>query len=319
MDRNGLILVMGGIAADILVSPKTGLKLGTDVPAVIQVCPGGTAANFGFWCSLLGQESGLIGAIGQDSLADIALSDLNEAGVHIFVESHQNLMTACIINLVSPSGEKSFITQRGADEAIPPEIITEELMAKAKWLHISGYALYSEMSRPAAEKAIRLALAGGVPVSMDPSSWYPLEEYGVSRFLNHVRKSALLLPNYEEGVVLVGRKSPEEMAAELLDYASYVVVKLGPAGCVIAKEGCVQVCPTEAVEDPVDTTGAGDCFNAAFLCEFLREGDMWSAACFANSLAGKVVTTVGARPNVNIARGWIESLDTDRGKKGRRI
>ena len=39
---------------------------------------------------------------------------------------------------------------------------------------------------------------------------------------------------------------------------------------------------------------------------------MWSAACFANSLAGKVVTTVGARPNVNIARGWIESLDTDR-------
>ena len=102
-------------------------------------------------------------------------------------------------NLVSPSGEKSFITQRGADEAIPPEIITEELMAKAKWLHISGYALYSEMSRPAAEKAIRLALAGGVPVSMDPSSWYPLEEYGVSRFLNHVRKSALLLPNYEEG------------------------------------------------------------------------------------------------------------------------
>lgn len=319
MDRNGLILVMGGIAADILVSPKTGLKLGTDVPAVIQVCPGGTAANFGFWCSLLGQESGLIGAIGQDSLADIALSDLNEAGVRVFVESHQNLMTACIINLVSPSGEKSFITQRGADEAIPPEIITEELMAKAKWLHISGYALYSEMSRPAAEKAIRLALAGGVPVSMDPSSWYPLEEYGVSRFLNHARKSALLLPNYEEGVVLVGRKSPEEMAAELLDYASYVVVKLGPAGCVIAKEGYVQVCPTEAVEDPVDTTGAGDCFNAAFLCEFLREGDMWSAACFANSLAGKVVTTVGARPNVNIARGWIESLDKDRGKKGRRI
>jgi sugar/nucleoside kinase (ribokinase family) len=314
-DRNGLILAMGGIATDILVSPKTEPKPGTDVPAIIQARPGGTASNFAFWCSLLGQESGLVGAIGRDALADIALSDLNEAGVSVLVESHQNLMTACIINLVGPSGEKSFITQRGADEAIPPEIITERLMAKAKWLHIGGYMLYSDVSRPAAEEAIRLALAGGVPISIDPSSWYPLEEYGVSRFLSHARNSTLLMPNYEEGMILVGRKPPEEMAVELLDYASHVVVKLGQDGCVIAKEGYVQVCPTEAVEDPVDTTGAGDCFDAAFVCEFLREGDMWSAACFANSLAGKVVTTIGARPDVSIARGWVKSLEQDMRKK----
>ncbi len=306
---------MGGIAADILVSPKTEPKPGTDVPAVIQVRPGGTASNFAFWCSLLGQESGLVGATGRDALADIALSDVNESGVSVFVESHQNLMTACIINLVGPSGEKSFITQRGADEAIPLEIIAEELMAKAKWLHVAGYAFYSSVSRPAAEKAIKLALANGVPVSIDPSSWYPLKEYGVSRFFSHARDSTLLMPNYEEGAILVGRKPPDEMAVELLGYASHVVVKLGQDGCVIAEEGCVKVCPTEAVEDPVDTTGAGDCFNAAFVCEFLREGDMWTAACFANSLAGKVVATVGARPDVSIARGWVESLEQDTRKK----
>jgi len=311
-DANSLILAMGGIAVDILVFPKAEPKPGTDTPATIQVCPGGTAANFAFWCSLLGQESGLIGAVGHDALADIALSDLNEAGVHVFVEFHQDKRTACIVNLVDASGEKSFITQRGADEAIPPEIITEELLAKAKWLHIGGYAFYSDISRPAAEKAIRLAPACGVSVSVDPSSWYPLREYGVSRFLRAAENATLLMPNYEEGVVLVGRKPPEEMAAELLNYAPHVVVKLGPKGCVIAKEGCVRVCPTEARENPVDTTGAGDCFNAAFISEFLRQGDMWTAACLGNSLAGKIVTMAGARPDISIAKEWVESLGKDR-------
>ncbi len=314
-DADGLILTIGGITADIMVFPETKPKPGTDVPATIQVHPGGVASNFAFWCSLLGQDVGLIGAVGQDALADIALSGLSEAGVNVFVKSHRSLRTACVVNLVGASGEKTFITQRGADEAIPHEIITDELIAKAKWLHIGGYVLYSDVSRPAAEKAMRLALANEVPMSIDPCSWYPLREYGISRFLSTAAHSTLLIPNYDEGVTLVGKKSPEKMASELLDYAPYVVVKLGRDGCVIAAEGCVKVCSTEAVDDPVDTTGAGDSFNAAFVSEFLRSGDMWSAACFANSLAGRVVTTVGARPDVSTARAWIGCLEQERRKR----
>lgn len=314
-DANGLILTMGGITADITVFPETEPKSGTDVPASIEVHPGGVASNFAFWCSLFGQDAGLICGVGEDALADIALSGLNDAGVSIFGKSHGNLRTGCVVNLVDASGEKFFITQRGADEAIPPEIITEELIAGAKWLHIGGYAFYSDVSRPAAEKAIQLALAGGVPISIDPSSWYPLKEYGVSRFLSEAGGCALLIPNYDEGMTLVGRKSPCEMALDLLSYAPHVVVKLGRDGCVIAKEGYVRVCPTETVENPVDTTGAGDSFNAAFVSEFLRSGDMWSAACIANALAGKVVTIVGARPDVSTARAWIAELEQETRKR----
>lgn len=312
-----MILTMGGVAADILVSLKAEPKPGTDVSAAIQVRPGGTASNVAFWCLLLGHESGVLGATGKDALRDIAVSDLTEAGVNLFLESHDDLMTACVINLVGPRGEKSFIAQRAADEAISPEIITDDIMEQAKWLHIGGYALYSDLSRPAAEKAMELALSRGVPVSLDPSSWYPLEEFGVSRFLNYARHSTLLMPNYEEGAVLVGKKPPEKMAAEFLDYAPHVVVKLGQDGCVVANERCVRVCPTEPVKDPVDTTGAGDCFNAAFICKFLTHEDMWLAACFANSLAGKVVTVMGARPDVSVARDWVKSLEYAPGKKGR--
>jgi sugar/nucleoside kinase (ribokinase family) len=306
-----LILAMGGITADIMVFPKTKPKPGTDIPATIEVHSGGVASNFAFWCSLLGQDAGLIGGVGEDILADIALSGLNEAGVNVFVKSHESLRTACVVNLVGESGEKSFITQRGADEAISQEIITEQLISKAKWLHVGGYALYSDISRPATEKAIQLALANGVPVSVDPSSWYPLREYGVSRFLSAAKGRTLLIPNYDEATTLVGRKSPEGMALDLLSYAPYVVVKLGREGCVIAKENCVQICPTETVENPVDTTGAGDSFNAAFISKFIQSGDMWAAACFANSLAGKVVTTVGARPDVKTARAWIKSVEQE--------
>jgi len=80
------------------------------------------------------------------------------------------------------------------------------------------------------------------------------------------------MPNYEEGMILVGRKPPEEMAVELLDYASHVVVKLGQDGCVIAKEGYVQVAPQKRWRIRLILPGAGDCFDAAFVWSFSVKG-----------------------------------------------
>lgn len=290
-----------------MVFSRTDPKPGSDAPGIIEIHPGGVAANFAFWASLLGQESGLIGTVGRDVLAELVLSDLREVGVRLLTSAHPSLGTACVVNLIGAAGEKSFITQRAADEHISPEAVTEELISRATWLHVGGYALYADASRTATQKAIDLALSYRVPVSLDPCSWYPLSQFGVERFLEIARTATILMPNCDEGRVLVDKRDPCDIATELLRYVPHVALKLGRDGCVIAEDGNARVCPIEVVE-ALDTTGAGDSFNAGFVVEYMRSCDMLAAARFANALARKVVTIVGARPSEEVARSWIAGI-----------
>jgi len=303
-----MLIAIGGILVDIVVVPGVGLKPGSDAPGVIDIRPGGVAANFAFWAAVLGEDSGVIGAVGRDVLADFALSDLHEVGVRLFTRAHPDLRTGCLVSLVSPSGEKSFVTQRAADEKIMPEDITEDLISRTSWLHIGGYALYTDPPFAATQRAIALAASYGVPISLDPCSWHLLREFGADRFLHIARCAAVLMPNYDEGRVLTGKGRPSDIALDLLQYAPLVVVKLGRDGCVIAEGEEARTCPTRPADAVVDSTGAGDAFDAAFVVEYRRSRDPQRAACLANALAREVVQTVGARPAPPVARGWLARL-----------
>jgi len=103
----------------------------------------------------------------------------------------------------------------------------------------------------------------------------------------------ILFPSLEEGRYLTGQTEPLDIAEALLQYYPLVVLKLGREGSLVG----TQPVPTEAVK-PLDATGAGDAFCAAFLAAYLSGNTPVEAARQANALARLVVQHEGARPKL---------------------
>ncbi len=205
-----------------------------------------------------------------------------------------------LVALIDPSGERSFLTDRGANEALSPADIPDALVASASHIHISGYSLFAPSPRAAALDVMRRA--GAIPVSVDPASAEFLREIGAAAFLDLCRGASMIFPNEEEAAVLTGADDPETQCARLSERFPLVVIKRGGAGCVAAS-GAERWRIAAPTVDVIDTTGAGDAFLAGFLAARLGGAGMAEALRRAVEAGSAAARHVGGRPRPSNAHG----------------
>ncbi len=140
-------------------------------------------------------------------------------------------------------------------------------------LHLSGYVLLNEGSRPGGLAALAAAREHGLTVSVDAASAAPLRAVGAEVFLTWVRGIDLLLCNADEAAVLAGRGLPEEQAAALSTVARNVIVKRGGDGAVWASRDGVLRSIAGVRVPSLDPTGAGDAFAAGLLTAWCAGAD----------------------------------------------
>jgi sugar/nucleoside kinase (ribokinase family) len=173
--------------------------------------------------------------------------------------------------LVEPSGERSFVTDRGAALRLRPEDLRPAWFAGADALHLPAYSLLDQPLGLAGMAAARLAHDAGVLLTVDLASSGPLLARGRQAAMSLVLSAApdLLFATRDETRALVGAKHPER----LLDLAPIAVVKRGRKGAtILARDGKTRL-HFEVATTPIqaaDTTGAGDAFNAGFLAGWLE-------------------------------------------------
>ena len=137
----------------------------------------------------------LIGRVGDDAMAEVALSGLD--GVHLHVTRDPERSTGTCVVLVAPGGERTMLPDPGANDALAA---TDLPRFDGGILHVSGYALLRPGSRAAALEAIERARDAGMKISVDPASAAPLANDPI--FLARVAPIDLLLPNADEADVL---------------------------------------------------------------------------------------------------------------------
>jgi ribokinase len=210
--------------------------------------------------------------------------------------------TGVILALIDRAGQRSHVTNQGADFQLLPEDLPEEALRAARHVHITAWSLFTDPPRAAAIRAAQLARAAGATVSFDPASYQMIREMGHDRFARATAGLAadILFPNRDEGEALTGERAPDAIARELraMYPGAVVALKLDSEGCFIAADDHARHYPAPATK-VVDTTGAGDAFNGAFLARYLRDGDFAQAAQLANCVGGWVVARDGARPAVD--------------------
>lgn len=276
---------------DVLARLPGPLAVGSDTPAPVSFQPGGSAANTACWLGFLGAPVVFAGRVGDDAFGREAVSALQAAGVRTRVAVDRQLPTGVCIVLVGPDGERTMIPSAGANAALAPDDLAT-LLSSADHLHLSGYSLLHEGSRPAARSVLAQAEAMQAGISVDAASAAPVRSVGAAAFLGWLPPGTLLIANADELAALTERNDPAELTGRGLT----VVIKDGPGGARIADERGVRRITTTPVS-VLDSTGAGDAFAAGLLAARRASADLDAAAAEGNRIAAQALGALGGRPS----------------------
>lgn len=260
---------------------------------------GGDTSNVAIAAARQGASTGIITAIGEDEFGDSLMELWSREGVSArFVSRDAHAPTG--LYFVRHGAQGHVFSYRRAGSAaslMRPQDLPEEAIGGARILHLSG--ITQAISSAAADTgfaAMALARERGVTVSYDTNLRRRLWPLDRARAIIHeaVRHTHILLPGLEDAHALTGLTDPH---AILEHYAAMgpkvVALTLGEAGAAVWTDGetlDVPAFPTTLV----DASGAGDCFDGAFLARWLRDGDVAAAARYANVAAALSVRDYGA-------------------------
>lgn len=281
-------MVVGDAAFDVVARPTGSIVPGDDVRAKVITAPGGAAANTAAWLAFLGAEVTLVSRVGADLPAEQLRQALRALGVRCAFTVDPEARTGCVVVLVDERGERSMLPDRGANARLRATDLDPALLDGAGHLHLSGYVLLDESSRDAGVAALAAARRAGLTMSVDPQAANLISS--PAEFLELVRGVDLLLPNDAELALLGG-------SGGVLGVVGAIAVTHGAGGASWIDAGGTISVPAEPAAC-VDSTGAGDAFDAGLLAVWTTGGSP-RAALLGGVRAGALATgQPGAQPSI---------------------
>ncbi|MGO4852242.1 sugar kinase [Phaeovulum sp. W22_SRMD_FR3] len=272
----------------------------------VAVGVGGDTLNTAVYLARAGVRCGFASALGRDPFGDRIRAVCMENGVDTGqlrqIDSHATGLYAITTDA---SGERSFQYWRDSSAARQclqdaPADWTEALLSAA-WLYLSGITLW--VLQADADRLIAVldaVKARGGRIAFDgnyrPRLWGTETATARALFAETMARADLILPTFEDEQMLWGDASPEATLARLHGLGpAQIVLKQGAEGCLIADgtQPPRRIAIPEAVT-PLDTTAAGDSFNAGYLAAWLQGASPEAAALAGHRLAARVICHRGA-------------------------
>jgi len=260
--------------------------------------PSGAPAIFADQAARLGHKVGFIGAVGDDDFGTCLLDRLQADGLDItHCPRIPDRATAVAFVTYFSDGSRRFLYHIAHAAAGQMPELHPAYFQGVKFLHICGSSLsVSERMRSSCYQAVELTRAAGGRVSFDPNLRPELlgGEEALRRICSPVVEAAhLILPSGAEAELLTGVKGAADACRALLDQGPQVLaLKRGAEGCTIITANQKLDVPAFPVE-AVDPTGAGDCFDAAFVVGLLEDLPLDQVGRLANAAGALGATRKG--------------------------
>lgn len=300
------IVVVGSCNMDLVVrAPRLPAPGETVLGGEFYTAHGGKGANQAVAAARLGADVTFVGRVGADQFGAALRAGLAQAGVDVsHLVSDPEAPSGVAMILVDHRGENSIVVASGANLRLTPHDVE-----RARALIEAADVLLLQLESPleTVQYAAALAARAGRIVVLNPAPAQPLAD-------DLLRLAGVLTPNRSEAALLAGvpAGSAAEATAAAQELAarsgSAVVITLGAEGAVVLERPGASVQWLEPFRvDAIDTTGAGDAFNAG-LAVGLAEGRSLVEAARMGMAAGALATTKrGAQPSLP-SRGEVERL-----------
>jgi len=271
------ILVVGEVNPDVIVSDPDPRPVFGQVERLVQgihLTIGSSSAIMACAAARLGLRVAIVGVVGDDVFGRFMVEAMRDRGLDVSaVRVDPDSPTGASV-ILSSGRDRAMLTARGTIGAVTADDVPASLLARARHLHIGSWFLQSGL-HPGGLGLLAAARDAGLTTSIDPN-WDPDERWD-SGLRDLLPGLDLVFPNGAEATAIAGIDEVEAAAVAMARSGAdgrgggpLVVVKRGPDGAFLASaEGALERVGAYPV-DAVDSTGAGDAFDAGFLVGWLE-------------------------------------------------
>lgn len=292
-DPKGLVTVVGSINADIVLRvPLHPLPGETVIANSMDVHPGGKGANQAVAAARLGAAVALVGAVGMDAYADLAIAGLREAGADLTgVVAVPGPTGQAFVTVDDRTGENSIVVVPGANARVDRALVQSQqrLLDRATVVVIQGEI---------PQEAAAAASCGPGRLILNLAPVIPLGKEIIRRanpLVVNEHEGRLALAIFDRDADVLGTDE-DVVEALLAGGIPSVVITLGAAGAIFSSGGAPLRVPAPAAT-AVDTTGAGDAFVGALSARLAAGASLEEAVRFAVRVGSFAVTRRGAQPS----------------------
>lgn len=285
------VLVAGEINVDLVFSGCAGLPaFGREILAEgFRQGPGSSSMICAIGLARLGEAVAFAGVAGQDAWGDLCVEAMREAGIDVGAVRRDAALPTGVTVALSAAHDRALVTCPGSIAALRAEDLAPALLERSGHLHVSSYYLQRAL-RPGLRALFERAREAGLSVSLDPG-FDPAQRWTDDGLVGLLEAVDVFLPNAPEACAISGEPTPERALRALANGRTRTVIKCGSAGCItLGERGETLAIPAFAVA-ALDTTGAGDAFDAGFLYAWRRGLALpdclrWASACGSLSTRG---------------------------------
>ncbi|MBE7031664.1 MAG: carbohydrate kinase family protein [Ruminococcaceae bacterium] len=312
------VACVGILVADVIVEPVANYpeKGVLEIVNSITMHNGGNAMTAAINLRKLGVESSMVGMVGNDMFGIFLKNKLQEACVDIKgLKTSTNAQTSASVLMLDEKGERSFFHCRGTNAVFCEKDIDYSVIEECDAVFVTGTFLMDKFDGKETmvflQKCKQMGKTTFLDVCWDATGrWGELLDMSMP-YIDY------LMPSIDEAVCIAQKDTPEEIADVFVSKgAKNVIIKLGSKGSYLRKEGEKKgrIFPPYYVENPVDTTGAGDSFCSGFLAAFARELSPEDCTVFGNATGSHCVTAKGATTGIKTYEETLEFINSRKEK-----
>ncbi len=255
------------------------------------LAPGGSAANTIFGLTKLNQPTAIFGMAGNDLDGEFYIEQYrNRGGDSSYIYKTDSAHTARCLSLVTPDSQRTMRTDLGAAACLSSDFISDAMFAGISHVHFEGYTFFAGDLLETSLKAAKIA---GCTTSLDLASFEVVN--AVKDILPTILEKYIdiVFANEDEAKALCDTEDADKQLEYLSKFCDVAVVKLGKDGAIIKRGNEIETVDAEIV-DAIDTTGAGDLWQAGFLYGYLNDKSLAETGAIASMLGAAVVQVMGA-------------------------
>ena len=260
----------------------------------VKMMPGGSVANSLYTLSQFGADVSFIGRVSDDTTGEAFINSLKSIGVGVNIHQVDNGITGECLVLITPDHERTMYTHLGVSSQLNVEDINQGAIKDSEYLLIEGYLVTSEETKNVASFSLDIASKHRVKKIItlsDPN----VVKFFRDNILELLDKSFdIIFCNKQEALNISMSNNMDDAVDFLKKYAHEIIITCGEDGACVAI-GSEKLYGIPDSVKPVDLTGAGDMFLAAYIFAKVRDKSVIERIKFANTCSGDVIQTYGAK------------------------
>ena len=261
---------------------------------VVKMMPGGSVANSLYALAQFGQNVTFTGRVSKDNIGATFEESLKFVGVQSAIKQVDNGITGECIVLITPDRERTMYTYLGVSSDLSIEDISKEAIMKSEYLLIEGYFVTSDETNNVSKYCLDRANENNIKkiITLSDPNVVNFFKKNMMELIN--KKFDIIFCNKQEAYNISASDNIDAAVKFLNKYSNEIIITSGSDGAYVYHDNTLTHASCDQVT-PVDLTGAGDMFLAAYLLSKANSKSISESIKFANKCSGKIIQNYGAK------------------------